>query len=99
MPQTNTCYRLTDQHNVSFRSPKFGWPQRTGRWNASMQQIADWLEKLGLGQYAQRFVENGIDVDVLPDLKDEDFDRLDVLLGHRRKMQRAIVELNQTGLI
>jgi class 3 adenylate cyclase/tetratricopeptide (TPR) repeat protein len=64
-----------------------------------MQEIADWLEKLGLGQYAQRFAENGIDVSVLPDLTDEDFDRLDVLLGHRRKMQRALVELNQTGLI
>jgi hypothetical protein len=25
-----------------------------------MQQIADWLEKLGLGQYAQRFAENDI---------------------------------------
>src|ERR1700758_5138776 len=64
-----------------------------------MQQIADWLEKLGLGQYAQRFAENGIDVGVLPDLKDEDFDRLEVLLGHRRKMQRAIAELNQAGSI
>ena len=29
-----------------------------------MQQIADWLEKLGLGQYAQRFAEN--DFSVLP---------------------------------
>jgi SAM domain (Sterile alpha motif) len=28
-----------------------------------MQQVADWLEKLGLGQYAQRFAENGIDVE------------------------------------
>ncbi len=63
-----------------------------------MQQIADWLEKLGLGQYAQRFAENGIDIGVLPDLKDEDFDRLEVLLGHRRKMQRAIAELDQAGL-
>ena len=27
-----------------------------------MQQIADWLEKLNLGQYAQRFAENDIDV-------------------------------------
>ena len=26
-----------------------------------MQQVADWLEKLGLGQYAQRFAENDID--------------------------------------
>jgi hypothetical protein len=23
-----------------------------------MQQVAEWLEKLGLGQYAQRFAEN-----------------------------------------
>ncbi len=30
-----------------------------------MQQIADWLEKLGLSEYAQRFAENGIDVSVL----------------------------------
>jgi hypothetical protein len=28
-------------------------------------QVADWLGKLGLGQYAQRFAENGIDVSVL----------------------------------
>jgi hypothetical protein len=33
-----------------------------------MQQIADWLEKLGLGQYAQRFAENDISFSVLPDL-------------------------------
>ena len=33
-----------------------------------MQQVADWLEKLGLGQYAQRFAENDIDVSVLPHL-------------------------------
>jgi hypothetical protein len=26
-----------------------------------MQQIADWLKKLGLEQYAQRFAENEID--------------------------------------
>jgi hypothetical protein len=24
----------------------------------SMQRVSDWLEKLGLGQYAQRFAEN-----------------------------------------
>ncbi|MGY3606632.1 MULTISPECIES: adenylate/guanylate cyclase domain-containing protein [unclassified Bradyrhizobium] len=64
-----------------------------------MQQIADWLDKLGLGQYAKRFAENGIDIGILPDLKDEDFDRLGVLLGHRRKMLRAIAELDQAELI
>ena len=39
-----------------------------------MQQIADWLDKLGLGQYAQRFAENDIDFDILSDLTDQDLD-------------------------
>ena len=43
-----------------------------------MQQIADWLEKLGMSEYAQRFAENGIDVSVLPDLTDQDLERLGV---------------------
>ncbi|QOZ71513.1 adenylate/guanylate cyclase domain-containing protein [Bradyrhizobium arachidis] len=62
-------------------------------------QIAEWLEKLGLGQYAERFAQNGIDVSVLPELMDEDFDKLGVLLGHRRKMLRAIADLDPAALI
>ena len=31
-----------------------------------MQQIADWLEKLGMSEYAQRFAENGISAAALP---------------------------------
>src|ERR1043165_872094 len=64
-----------------------------------MQQISNWLEQLGLEQYALRFSENGIDLGVFPELTDQDFDRLGVLLGHRRKMQRAIAELNQGELL
>ena len=37
-----------------------------------MQQIAEWLEELGMSEYAQCFAENGIDVAVLPDLTDQD---------------------------
>src|SRR6516162_1853111 len=60
-----------------------------------MQQIADWLEKLGLGQYAQRFAENDIDFDVLNDLTDQDLEKIGVTsLGHRRKLLRAIADLN-----
>ena len=55
-----------------------------------MQQIADWLEKLGMSEYAQRFAENDIDVSVLPDLTDQDLKEIGVLLGHRRKMLAAI---------
>ena len=59
-----------------------------------MQQITEWLEKLGLSEYAQRFAENGIDPDVLPDLTDQDLKDLGVVLGHRRKMLRAIASLD-----
>ncbi len=58
-----------------------------------MQQIADWLEKLGLGQYAQRFAENEIDISVLPHLSDQDLKDIGVPLGHRRKLLAAITEL------
>jgi class 3 adenylate cyclase/tetratricopeptide (TPR) repeat protein len=57
-----------------------------------MQQITDWLEKLGMSEYAQRFAENDIDVEVLGELTDKDFDWLGVSIGHRRKMMRAIRE-------
>src|SRR5271169_2612791 len=58
-----------------------------------MQQIADWLEKLGMSEYAERFAENGIDISVLSDLTDQDLKDIGVLLGHRRKLLRAIVDL------
>ena len=58
-----------------------------------MQLIADWLEKLNLGQYAQRFAENDIDVSVLRHLTDADLEKIGVSLGHRRKILAAIAEL------
>jgi class 3 adenylate cyclase len=58
-----------------------------------MQQVADWLEKLGLGQYAERFAENGISIAALPHLTDQDLKDIGVLLGHRRIMLAALGEL------
>jgi hypothetical protein len=60
------------------------------RQRAAMQQIPDWLEKLGMSGYAQRFAEKGIDVSVLRYLTDQDLEKIGVLLGHRRKMLAAI---------
>src|SRR6476646_500852 len=57
-----------------------------------MQQIADWLEKLGMSEYAQRFAENGIGVAALRHLTDQDLKDIGVLLGHRRVMLAAIGE-------
>jgi class 3 adenylate cyclase len=59
-----------------------------------MQQVSDWLEKLGLGQYAQRFAENDISFSVLPDLTDQDLKEVGVSLGHRRQLLRAIADLS-----
>ena len=58
-----------------------------------MPQIADWLKKLGMSEYAERFAESDIDASVLRDLTDQDLKELGVSLGHRRKMLRAIAEL------
>jgi class 3 adenylate cyclase len=56
----------------------------------AMEQIADWLEKIGMSEYAERFAENDIDVEVLGELTDTDFDRLGVSIGHRRKLLKAV---------
>lgn len=62
-----------------------------------MQEIAQWLEKLGLAEYAPRFQENRIDLSVLPDLTDQDLKDLGIVLGDRRKLLRAIGELDARG--
>ena len=60
-----------------------------------MQQITDWLKKLGMSEYAQLFADNSIDdVSILRDLTDQDLKDVGVPLGHRRKMLRAIAELS-----
>jgi class 3 adenylate cyclase len=58
-----------------------------------MQPIADWLDNLGMSEYAQRFAENKIDVSVLRHLTDQDLKDIGVALGHRRKMLAAISEV------
>ena len=52
--------------------------------------LADWLGRHGLGQYAQTFAEQNIDHSVLPDLTEDDLEKLGVSLGHRKKLLRAI---------
>src|SRR6266403_981717 len=58
-----------------------------------MKGIAEWLTSIGLSEYAQRFADNAIDLSVIRDLTEQDLNDLGVLLGHRRKILRAIAEL------
>jgi hypothetical protein len=61
-----------------------------------MQDLAHWLEQLGMSEYAQRFAENRIDLSVLPELTDQHLKDLAIPLGDRLKMLRAIRELTDT---
>ena len=64
-----------------------------------MTSTAEWLKSIGLGEYAQRFDENAIELSILRDLTEQDLKELGVLLGHRRKMLRAIAELGDANSI
>src|SRR5262245_55702040 len=55
--------------------------------------LAEWLGRHGLDQYAKTFAENNIDYSVLPDLTEDDLEKLGVSLGHRKKLLRAIEAL------
>jgi class 3 adenylate cyclase/predicted ATPase len=52
--------------------------------------ISEWLRGLDLAQYEPIFRENAIDADILPELTEADLEKLGVLLGHRKRMLRAI---------
>ena len=56
------------------------------------KEISDWLEKLGMSEYSQRFAENKIDLSALRYLTDQDLKEIGVALGDRRKMLAAIAE-------
>ncbi len=56
--------------------------------------LAEWLGRLGLSQYAESFAENNIEYAILPDLTENDLEKLGVSsLGHRKKLLRAIEAL------
>ena len=60
-----------------------------------MTSITDWLSSNGLGEYADRFVASAIDLSVLGELTEQDLKDLEIPLGHRRKLLRAIANLTQ----
>jgi predicted ATPase/class 3 adenylate cyclase len=58
--------------------------------------VSDWLEQLGLGQYASFFTENDIDSQLLAQLTNADLKELGISsLGHRKTILSAIKTLSQ----
>jgi class 3 adenylate cyclase len=61
--------------------------------------IAEWLQGLGLGQYAPAFAENAIHWDVLPKLTADDLKEIGVgAVGDRRRLLEAIASLGGGAL-
>jgi predicted ATPase/class 3 adenylate cyclase len=54
-----------------------------------MANLQQWLEAIGLGQYAELLADNGIDVDILPDLDEHDLEQLGFPVGHRKRLLKA----------
>jgi len=58
-----------------------------------MNDLRQRLERLGLSQYLDVFVAEGFDSwETILDITESDLGALNVKLGHRRKLQRAILE-------
>ena len=51
--------------------------------------VGEWLRSLGLGQYEPAFTESAIDFDVLPELTEDDLEKLGMLLGDRKRFIKA----------
>jgi len=62
-----------------------------------MSRLSEWLGASGLEQYAGFFAEHRIDFDVLPDLTDQDLEKLQIPLGDRKRLLRAIAGLEGGG--
>jgi predicted ATPase/class 3 adenylate cyclase len=55
--------------------------------------IEKWLCGLGLQQYVTVFRDNAIDAEVLAELTEADLEKLGVVLGHRKRLLKAIATL------
>ena len=60
--------------------------------------VAAWLRDLGLSRYEEAFRDNDIDAEVLADLTETDLEKLGISLGHRKKLLKAIAELQAPSI-
>jgi class 3 adenylate cyclase len=65
-------------------------------WGAAMD-VGEWLKGIGLGQYEATFRAHDIDVDVLPDVTEADFEKIGLPLGARKRLMKAIANLRSAG--
>ena len=59
-----------------------------------MPDLENWLKQFGLEALCGVLADNDVDLDILPDLTEADFEKLGISLGHRRKLIKAIASLH-----
>jgi class 3 adenylate cyclase/predicted ATPase len=84
---------LSSDHRLLYHTRTALSPKGDG----GVSTIAEFLASLGLSEYEQRFAKNDVEIDVLPELTDQDLEKLGVSLGHRRRMLRSIRELDHAA--
>src|SRR5579862_8845786 len=61
-----------------------------------MPDLHEWLRQFGLESLAGSLADNDVDLEILPDLTEQDFEKLGISLGHRRKLLKAIASLRHS---
>ena len=69
-----------------------------GVWFTPMTDMRQWLEQHGLGKSAELLAENEVDFEVLPELEEVDLERIGLALGPRKKLLKAIRELDHSQI-
>ena len=60
------------------------------------QQVSEWLDGLGLSQYAANFAKHEVGLQILTELSDADLKEMGIsALGHRKTLLKAINLLRQ----
>jgi len=61
------------------------------------RDVDEFLQQLGLAKYAALFAEHEVDLEILPELTEQDLKDLDIPLGPRKKLIKAIAILSSGG--
>ena len=59
-----------------------------------MLDIAQWLGEIGLGQYAQAFLDDDIDLEIISEWTEADLEKFGLSLGHGRRFLRAVASVH-----
>ena len=97
--ETQIAQNVTDRRSIAVLTKHdHKSTQRSGF--EEMTDVSQWLERVGLPQYAAAFADNDIELCLLSELTEGDLERLGVVsLGHRKRMLKSIAELNATSCI